>query len=215
MAVDVFFSEDDGWGETRHVYLKGNRLPEAWEGRERFTVSELGLGTGLNLLALLAMADDEKKAGRPVPFLTYQSVEWDPRPAADLAALARRWPGLASAAAVVAAVYRPAPGWNRWRLPAGELVLFVGDARILPESNPTFEAADAWFLDGYAPDRGPELWDPALLRWVGSRTVPGGTAATYSSAGVVKEGLRAAGFTVRRSPGWGRKRHMVQAVKAS
>jgi len=206
---DRFFSEDDGWAETRHVFLAGNGLPAAWAGRSRFVVSELGFGTGLNLLALVTLAAEERSAGRPTPALVYQSVEWSPRPPGVFLGLAGRWPGLAPAASELEAVYRPASGWNRWTLPGLEFVLFVGDARALPGQSPGFEPADAWFLDGYAPDRAPELWEPGLLAWVGRRTRPGGTVATYSAAGVVKQGLRAAGFAVSRRPGWGRKRHMV------
>ena len=213
MTPDVFFSADDGLGETRHVYLEGNDLPDAWAGRDEFVVSELGFGTSLNLLALGALAEEQAAKGVPVPRLIFQSVEWEPRPALDIADHAQRWPQLAGVAAALARVYQPQAGWNRWEWAWGEIVLFLGDARLLPVLNPTFIAADAWFLDGYAPDRNPELWGEELLAWVGRATKLGGTAATYSAAGMVKRGLRAAGFSVVRAPGWGRKRHMVRAVK--
>ena len=209
--VDVYFSAEDGLAETRHVFLAGNDLPHAWAGRSHFVVSELGFGTGLNLLALAALAQAEVLGGRPVPLLTYQSVEWDPRPATDLIGLAARWPELKPMVAALGAVYAPLPGWNRWEWPWGTIALFVGDARQLPDRSPSFEPADAWFLDGFAPDRNPELWEAPLLQWVGRVTRPGGTAATYSAAGVVKRGLREAGFTVVRATGWGKKRHMVKA----
>ena len=213
MAVDIFFSGDDGLGETRFVFLAGNSLPGAWAGRETFTVSELGFGTGLNLLALADLASAEISAGRSVPQIRYQSAEWEPRPRYEVLGLAERWPELSGPAGALAEVYLPVPGWNRWTWPWGTIDLFVGDARSLPDLNPTFAPADSWFLDGFAPDRNPELWDPELLAWVGRATVPGGTAATYSAAGVVKQGLRAAGFTVVRGPGWGKKRHMVRASR--
>jgi len=212
VPVDIFFSADDGWAETRHVFLDGNHLPGAWAGRDRFVVSELGFGTGLNLLALATLADSEAVAGRPVPRLVYQSVEWEPRGLEAIEALALRWPELSPAAQALHAVYRPVPGWNRWAWPWGDIVLYVGDARDLI-AGPSFETTDAWFLDGFAPDRNPELWDHELLAWVGRCTRPGGTAATYSAAGVVKQGLRSAGFTVFRATGYGRKRHMVRAVQ--
>ena len=50
---DVYFSRDDGLGEARAVFLQGCGLPQAWRGRRRFTVGELGFGTGLNIVALL------------------------------------------------------------------------------------------------------------------------------------------------------------------
>jgi len=202
LPVDIFFSGDDGLGEARHVFLEGNALPGAWNRRSEFTVSELGFGTGLNLLALAVLGP---------PRLLYQSVEWKPLPVTVFSDLVSRWPELAEPARALAEVYHPQPGWNRWVWPWGEVVLYVGDARLLPGLEPTFQPSDAWFLDGFAPDRNPELWDGALLNWVGSATKPGGTAATYSAAGVVKRGLRSAGFTVTRTAGWGNKRHMVRA----
>ena len=51
--------------------------------------------------------------------------------------------------------------------------------------------------------------DPAE---VARHTAPGGTAATYTAAGFVRRGLADAGFTVERTPGYGRKRHMTKAT---
>ena len=200
--VDRFFSEDDGLAETRHVFLEGNNLPQAWQGRDEFIVSELGFGTGLNLLALALLAP---------PGLIYQSVEWAPLPVAAVTGLVDRWPELAEPVRALARVYDPRPGWNRWSWPWGTVLLYVGDARDLPLQVSTFQPCDAWFLDGFAPDRNPKLWGPELLKWAGRMTKPGGTAATYSAAGVVKRGLRDAGFQVKRATGWGQKRHMVRA----
>lgn len=215
VPVDIFFSADDGWAETRHVFLAGNNLPARWSERDTFVVSELGFGTGLNLVALAALASGEASEGRRVPRLVYQSVEWQPRGPEALEGLGARWPELVPFARALAAVYRPVVGWNRWTWAWGDIVLYVGDARDLISDSGSFRPTDAWFLDGFAPDRNPELWQPDLLAWVGRTTVPGGTAATYSAAGVVKQGLRDAGFTVVRAPGYGRKRHMVRALRGS
>ena len=69
--------------------------------------------------------------------------------------------------------------------------------------------ADAWFLDGFSPEKNPALWAPDLLQEVANHTAPGGTCATYSAAGHVRRSLEAAGFTVERCPGFGTKRHMT------
>src|SRR5687767_2512206 len=52
---DVYFSAQDGLSETRAVFLQGCGLPDAWAGRRRFVVGELGFGTGLNIAALLQL----------------------------------------------------------------------------------------------------------------------------------------------------------------
>jgi tRNA U34 5-methylaminomethyl-2-thiouridine-forming methyltransferase MnmC len=44
---------------------------------------------------------------------------------------------------------------------------------------------------------------------VGKHTAPQGTFATYTAAGFVKRGLQAAGFEVKKTKGFGRKRDML------
>ena len=84
--------------------------------------------------------------------------------------------------------------------------IVIGDAR---RSLPTWRgAADAWYLDGFAPARNPELWREELMAEVARHTRPDGTFATYTAAGFVRRGLQAAGFQVERVPGHGHKRHM-------
>jgi hypothetical protein len=51
------------------------------------------------------------------------------------------------------------------------LSVVIGDAR---ETVPEWDGrADAWFLDGFAPARNPELWEDGLLRAVAAHTAPG------------------------------------------
>ena len=139
--------------------------------------------------------------------LRVTSFEAFPMPAAAMAASLAAFPELAPLAAELTAAW--ATGARRIALDGLDLTVIEGDAR---ETLPRWTgAADAWFLDGFAPARNPELWTPALLAAVARHTRPGGTAATYSAAGEVRRALAAAGFTVERRPGFGRKRHMTAA----
>ena len=95
-------------------------------------------------------------------------------------------------------------------LPDLEFTLVTGDARDTLSHWPN--DANAWFLDGFSPAKNPELWQPELMTEVARHTAPGGTAATYTAAGFVRRGLEAAGFSVSRMPGYGRKRHMTRAT---
>ena len=100
---------------------------------------------------------------------------------------------------------------RRLTLPGIEAEVILGDAR---ETLPRWERkADAWFLDGFAPARNPELWNEALMAEVGAHTAPGGTVATYTAAGHVRRALEQAGFDVTRQPGFGRKKHMTTGRK--
>jgi tRNA 5-methylaminomethyl-2-thiouridine biosynthesis bifunctional protein len=70
---------------------------------------------------------------------------------------------------------------------------------------------DAFFLDGFAPAVNPALWEARVLKSLGRLAAPGATAATWSAARAVRDGLRTAGFTVKSAAGFGRKREMTQA----
>lgn len=197
--ADPYYSLENGLAETRHVFLAGNALPDRL--RPGFHVAELGVGTGLNLLALVALV---RETGRgPVRYTGFEAF---PLSANDMRAALAAFPEVADdAEALVAAWESGGP----LRAPGVEATFVFGDAR---QTLPRWSGkADAWFLDGFAPARNPELWEPGLLAEVARHTALGGTAATYSAAGAVRRALAAAGFEVERRPGYGRKRHMTVA----
>jgi tRNA U34 5-methylaminomethyl-2-thiouridine-forming methyltransferase MnmC len=101
-------------------------------------------------------------------------------------------------------------GGGTLALPDLEARMIVGDARI---TLPAWQGrADAWFLDGFAPARNPELWQEDLLQAVADHTATQGSFATYTAAGAVRRALHEAGFDVTRVAGYGRKRHMTRGV---
>ena len=102
---DVYFSSQDGLAESRAVFLAGCGLPDAWTGRRRFTVAELGFGSGLNIAALLTLW---KETSAPDARLSLFSVEGHPMPAADARRALSRWPEIAQAATDRAATAAPA-----------------------------------------------------------------------------------------------------------
>src|SRR5690606_8849863 len=99
---DVYFSKDDGLAESRAVFLAGCGLPDAWTGRRRFTVAELGFGTGLNIAALL----DLWRAHRPQnATLHVFSVEGYPLSRDEAARALSAWPELAQPVAALLAAW--------------------------------------------------------------------------------------------------------------
>ena len=196
---DPFYSLDNGLSETRHVFLAGNDLPARF--RPGFQIAELGFGTGLNLIAAaLAWA----AAGVEGP-LRFTSFEAFPLSGEDARKALAAFPEAAPFAETIATALE---GAGRIETPELSVRIIFGDAR---RTVPQWDGlADAWFLDGFAPARNPELWEPALLQAVAAHTAPGGTCATYSAAGTVRAALAEAGFAVARVPGYGRKRHMTK-----
>lgn len=200
---DPYYSLENGLDETRHVFLAGNRLPERFH--DGFRIAELGFGTGLNLLVALKAWRATGQAGQ----LHFTSFEAFPLEAADMIRAQSAFPELAGIADELA------PFWQsharQIELPDLRFDLVIGDARQTVRD--WQGQADAWFLDGFAPARNPELWEPALLQDVVRHMAPGGTAATYSAAGHVRRALADAGLVVERVAGYGRKRHMTTAWK--
>ena len=200
---DPYYSREDGLAETRHVFLQGCRIAERLGGRP-FRIAELGFGTGLNFCATLALA-----GSCPGARLDYTAFEIYPMAAEEIDRALRAWPALDAQRAALVAAWRPEGG--RMRIGGATLTLITGDARqTVPAWGGT---ADAWYLDGFAPSRNPQMWEAGLLGAVGAASRPGTLAATYSVAGAVRRGLEAAGFALERLPGYGRKREMLRAVR--
>lgn len=199
---DPYFSLADGLAETRHVFLAGNDLPARL--RPGFVIAELGFGTGLNLLATRIAA--EGVAG-PIRFVSFEAF---PLTADQIVRALDAFPEARAVAGPFLEAW--ALGARRFTLGPLEVEVILGDAR---DTLPGWEGrADAWYLDGFSPARNPELWSEAMMAAVGAHTAPGGTFATYTAAGHVRRALAAAGFTVERRAGHGRKRHMTAGWRA-
>ncbi len=209
---DVYHSSSGGPEQSRHVFLHGNDLPGRWQGRQAFTIVETGFGTGLNFLTTwAAWRDDPQRCAR----LHFVSTELHPFDRDALARLHGRWPALAPLGDALRERWPPlTPGFHRLELDAGRVVLtlLLGDAaELLPE---VVGGADAFYLDGFAPGRNPDLWSPPLLASLGRSARPGATLATWSVAAAVREGLAQAGFACRKVPGFGAKREMLVGAHA-
>jgi tRNA 5-methylaminomethyl-2-thiouridine biosynthesis bifunctional protein len=204
---DTYWSLDGGLDETRHVFLSGNDLPARWQARDRFTILETGFGTGLNFLCAWHSFRETAPAGAR---LHYLSVDKHPFRREDLAGLYRNWPELAPLGAALLERYPPLiPGFHRLHLDGGRvsLTLLWGEAAQMLA--PADGSADAFFLDGFAPSRNPDMWSEALFAQLARLAAPGATFATYSAAGKVSRGMTAAGFSVEKKAGFGRKREML------
>ncbi|MCE1497447.1 bifunctional tRNA (5-methylaminomethyl-2-thiouridine)(34)-methyltransferase MnmD/FAD-dependent 5-carboxymethylaminomethyl-2-thiouridine(34) oxidoreductase MnmC [Enterobacter hormaechei] len=218
---DVYFSNDNGLEETRYVFLEGNhlgtRFPE--HPRRLFVVAESGFGTGLNFLTLW-QAFDCFRAAYPeatLQRLHFISFEKFPLTAHDLRLAHQRWPELAHWAEQLQTQWPPAiGGCHRLILDDGRVTLdlWLGDINDLTDKldDSMNQKVDAWFLDGFAPAKNPDMWSPHLFSAMARLARPGATLATFTSAGFVRRGLQEAGFTMRKTKGFGRKRDMLVGV---
>lgn len=204
---DVYHSRDGGPEQCRQVFLAGNRLPARWQQRERFVVLETGFGLGLNFLVTwAAWRADPARCGR----LHYVSLEKHPFVAADLAQLHRQWPELAGLSQQLCDAWPClTPGIHRLVFDEGRVVLTLVFDDVQAGLKNLSAVADAIYLDGFAPDRNPDMWSTPVFRGLARCAHQGTTLATYSVAAALREGLSAAGFIVAKQAGFGRKKAML------
>jgi tRNA 5-methylaminomethyl-2-thiouridine biosynthesis bifunctional protein len=209
---DIYFSAEDGLEETRAVFLQGCNLPQDWSGQPNYVVGELGFGTGLNALALW---DLWRREGPATGWLHFVSIEKHPLRREDAARGFAAWPSLAALSAQLLAQWPSAlKGAHRLIFPQDRftITLFQDEAE---QALGQIEArVDAWFLDGFAPDRNEAMWSQPVLDRIGELSRPGTRVATFTVAGAVRRGLQQAGFSVEKRPGFGRKRQRLEAVHA-
>jgi len=211
---DVYFSREDGAAESTHVFLAGSDLRARWRDHPRahFCIGETGFGTGLNfLLSWRAW----RECPEPKPDLHYLAVERHPLAPADLARALALWPELDSLAQALLRAYPGLlPGEHRIVLDGGRVRLDLwwdeASAALGDLASRGERCVDAWYLDGFAPDRNDAMWSANLLQAIANLSQPGTTLATFTVAGHVRRTLQDVGFRVDKVPGYGRKRECLR-----
>lgn len=205
---DFYYSKADGRAESRHVFLTGNGLPDRFVTASLFTIGELGFGTGLNFLETWEAWDAAAPEGAE---LVFHSFEFNLLEPGVMARALSAWPDLAERANKLVSAWPEHPQSDVGLVfseRAKTVRLHVHHGRALEVIPDLRFQADAWYLDGFAPSRNPEMWSAELLALVAQKTATGGTFATYSAAGWVRRNLQAAGFEVEKRPGHANKRDM-------
>ena len=210
---DVYFSDKSGLDETRYVFLEQNNLRERFAALPvggRLVIGETGFGTGLNFLCAWQLFEQHAVAGARLHFV---SVEKYPLSLPDLQRALALWPELKPFAEQLLAQYRAIhQGFQRLILDNGRVVLtlLIGDAL---EQLPQLDAqVDAWFLDGFAPAKNPDMWTAELFAELARLAAPGSTLSTFTSTGWVRRLLNAAGFKMKRTPGIGHKWEILRGT---
>ena len=216
---DVYFSNDGGMAETDYVFLQQNALPQRWQhhGESAFHIIETGFGTGANFLLTWLRFRQFRQAfpAAKCQRLYFSSVEKFPLSHADLSRALAVHQELAELCQLLLDAYPLCvPGCHRLSFDNGTVMLdlWFGDVNaLLPQHS---AAADAIYLDGFAPSKNPDMWQDSLFNNLARLSHPGCTVATFTAAGLVKRGLQQAGFQVQKVKGFGRKREMLTAVMA-
>ena len=215
---DFYFSNVNGLEETRYVFLLQNNLPQRWQDydQRRFVIGETGFGTGLNFLAVWQWFEKfrSQNPNSPLKELHFVSFEKYPLSLKDIVKAHQAWPELAQYAQELQSHYPTAvPECHRIVLADGAITLdlWFGDIKdCLPKVPVKKEGmVDAWFLDGFAPSKNPDMWSQTLFDGMASLAKQNCTCATFTAAGFVRRGLIEAGFAMKKVKGFGTKREMI------
>ncbi|MFT4929701.1 MAG: tRNA 5-methylaminomethyl-2-thiouridine biosynthesis bifunctional protein [Phenylobacterium sp.] len=222
---DFYFSTDNGLQESEYVFIKANGLPERWlephspsQPQANFVIAETGFGTGLNFLTSWNCFNqcraNNASATRQLHFISFEKY---PLTKTDLTHALAQWSELSELSIQLIEQYpKLLPGCHRIMFNApnqGSVILdlWFGDVKdtlpLLFHGKSGY--VDAWYLDGFAPSKNADLWCPQVYQGMITLSKPGATLATFTAASIVRKGLQAAGFTIKKITGFGKKREML------
>ncbi|SMB86983.1 tRNA 5-methylaminomethyl-2-thiouridine biosynthesis bifunctional protein [Pasteurella testudinis DSM 23072] len=218
---DIYFSMQDGAAESRYVFLQGNRLEQRWQqhAQPHFVIAESGFGTGLNFFVCMQTFRQFRTQNpqHPLKRLYFISFEKYPLSRSQLHQTHARYPEFSAFSQRLQQHYPfRLQGCQRLHFDETALDLWFGDIHDnLPQlGDAMLQKIDAWFLDGFAPSKNPQMWSSDLYHAMFRYSKSGATFATFTAASAVRKGLQAAGFVVEKQKGFARKREMLMGYKA-
>jgi tRNA U34 5-methylaminomethyl-2-thiouridine-forming methyltransferase MnmC len=218
---DRYFDVVDALDEAQQVFFRHNdlieRITAAAGSGHPLVIGETGFGVGRNVISLMEFL---AKSGLRDVAITYCSVELYPISAERMLAILDGFKDrVGTEIDALAEAYREVdltvPGWHGMKIqqPFGtiDIMLWIGEALEMVQA--LEKPCDIWFLDGHGPKKNPDMWRPELLMAIGKKTRAGGGCATFTVAGEVRRGLADAGFLVKKLPGCGGKKEVLQGIR--
>lgn len=177
--------------EAENKFLKPSGLEELLEKHGNARVLDIGFGLGYNAFAALDMA---RRLGKTVEIVSCEK---------DMAAVTNA-AMLFEVGSTQRTILDSLSENGSWKESAGSIELVTGDARLIaPGTVGDFEVI---FLDGFSPDKNPELWTYDFIHELRGKLQVEGCLVTYSAAYPVRGALLRAGFNIGESEPFGRKR---------
>jgi tRNA 5-methylaminomethyl-2-thiouridine biosynthesis bifunctional protein len=212
----VYANLSGAWSRAQSVFVDGCEFPSRWQSDRCLRLLETGFGLGINFLSTWASIKLSKSKAR----LQYVAIEKHPFTAQDLrsamqasvvTAPASITPVLEGLIEQLVAQWPPLiPGFHC--LPLDDqttLTLVFGDVdSMLPSIHGRF---DAFYLDGFAPDRNAAMWSLQTMQHLARLAADGAIASIGCAEDSVRHALESVGFEVSKRDGLGDKRESLSA----
>jgi len=209
--------------------------------KNKLTIAETGFGTGLNFLLTLRtyqllMQEQEIKQEQShennqeqkisLPKIDFISVEKYPLTKQQLQKSLALFPELTPYATPLLAQYPQQP-IDECLLTFFDgqvtLKLIIDDAstgfsKLFPApvppkfGCPNHPLVDMWYLDGFSPEKNPDMWNNDLFTQIARLSKPQATLATFTVAGFVRRGLTEVGFRLQKKSNQGKKREILVGI---
>ena len=178
--------------EAEKKFVEAVKLRQLLEKQGKLKLLDIGFGLGYNAVAAVNAAESVKSGKLKITTLENDiqvlSVSLD----------------LFDDGSLHKEILKSLLDTGRWQGNFAEIYLIVGDAR-----NSVLELEDKFdciFMDGFSPDKNPELWTYDFIRELTRRLEPKGRIVTYSSAYPVRGAMLRCGLYVGQTDAFGRKR---------
>jgi len=198
---ETYHSENGAINESVHVYIQ-NGLSQIT--KNEINILEIGFGTGLNALLTYQYALEHTKQ------INYFSIEKFPLEQEVIGQL--NYPEQLNIEKESFLKLHQCK-WDNWEQINNNFKLFKRQADLTKFDFSKLNNIDLVYYDAFSPSKQPELWTEEIFRQLYQIMSTDGFLTTYSSAGIVKRALRAAGFKVKRKPGPKGKFHILNAFR--
>lgn len=192
--------------ESMHVFIRSGLHPLLGLYPE-LRIFEMGFGTGLNALLTLQQAATQRQ------LVYYETVELYPLSAAEVQSLNYNVLLNEGQAPVRLETLHAAP-WDQHVQIDPFFALYKKQLSLSQYlEGPLQQPFHLVYFDAFDPGAQPELWAQPVFEQLYNRMYNGGVLVTYSSKGIVRRAMEAAGFKVEKLPGPLGKREIVRAGK--
>jgi tRNA 5-methylaminomethyl-2-thiouridine biosynthesis bifunctional protein len=216
---DIYFDTASGSDQSYRVFIEGNNIKQKLETAvESFIIAETGFGTGLNFLLTLQLYQ-QLSVSKPLAPLTFISTEKYPLTAEQLKMALACLPMLTDVSSQLIAQYQPAIVNYRSEQSIVlkffnnlvTLVLMLDDstAALSKLAVSEYGPIDAWYLDGFAPSKNPEMWQDSLFEQMARLSKVQASLSTFTISGKVRRALTKVGFRLNKIKTNGQKKEIL------